>query len=777
MSSISLNIGLKALLTAQASLDTVGHNVANANTPGYSRQRLETSADRTLGIRGLRVGNGVRADVVTRTYDSFVTGRLINQRSSVERLDSILSGMGEVEALLGEPDGFGLGGLLDGMFSSMSSLATNAEDLVLRTGLTQASTHLTTQFHELSRELGQLQLDTNSKIGSFTRDVNVRANQIVQLNKEIGKIEASGADANDLRDQRDEALQGLAKQIDITYHEEASGAVRVLIGGQLLVGPTTVNQLTAVNNGASGTELFIEGGVQKVQVHAGAIGGLAQFGEGFIPGILEDFDKMAREMILEFNRRHTVGIPQSGGYDHLVGTNRVVDHDDDGDFTDELLSFAGLPFTPKDGELFVNVITKSTGELSRNKIDIDVDRMTVGGLMEAINAIPNLSSGIDSFGRLQVFSDAGFTFDFSGRLDPAPDHEGTFGSGRASITSSAEGPFALAGGETIELAGTLGNFTVSFLASDFERPGEASAAEVVAALNANPSMAPGGLRAVAVGERVAIQSVGTGASASAEIVAGSSLTELGLSPGVSNGHAAAVNVEMSGTYSGSINDRWEFRPNMDGEIGTTPGLEILVYDSRGVPVATLDVGPDYTPGNSLGVAEGLEVSFSYGHVSATDGDTFHQDVIADSDSSDILVALGVGTFFVGTDASTIELRQDLFDNPGQLALSASGAEGDNGALLDLINLQQGAVEGLDATFGDFYGDVVGGIAFEISSTQNSLDVEEFLTNNLASQRDQISGVNVDEELVSMVKFEQAYQAAAQFLQVVNSVTDELMRIL
>ncbi|MFT4540797.1 MAG: flagellar hook-associated protein FlgK [Planctomycetota bacterium] len=777
MSGISLNIGLKALLTAQSSLDTVGHNIANANTPGYSRQRLEISADRTLGIRGMRVGNGVRAQNITRTFDSFITKRLIHQQSSTQQLDNALRGMGEVEALLGEPDGFGLGGLLDEMFSSMSALSTNAEDLVLRTGLTQAATHMTTQFHELSREVGQLKLDTGSKIEAFANDINVRAREIVELNKEITSIEASGASANDLRDQRDEALQGLAKQIDITFHENGNGAVRVLVGGQLLVGPTNVNELTTTQNSAGGVELVFEGGSQAVQVHAGAIGGLKQFGEDFIPGILEDFDRMAREMILEFNRAHTVGIPQSGGYDQLIGTNRVADSDMDGEFTDELLSFAGLPFTPQDGELFVNVISKATDEMTRTKIDLDVDRMTVGDLMDAINEIPNLSGGVDSFGRVQVFSDAGHTFDFSSRLDENPNHVATFGSGRASITGSEEGPFALSGGETIEVSGTLGNFTIAFAASDFERPGEATAGEVAAAINANASMAPSGLRAVVVADRVALQSAGTGTSATAAVVSGTSLSALGLSAQVSNGHDTEIGVEMAGTYSGDINDRWEFRPNMDGEIGTTAGLEIEVINSRGVPVATLDVGADYTPGNSINVADGLEASFSFGNVSATDGDFFTQDVISDSDSSDMLVALGLGTFFVGSDAESIELREELIDDPTMLALSGTGAEGDNSALLKLITLQQGPVDGLNATFGDFYGDVIGDIAFEISSTQNSLEVEEFLTQSLSDQREQISGVNVDEELVEMVQFEQAYQAAARFLQVVNSVTDELMRLL
>ena len=77
MSSIGLGTGLRALLSAQMTLDTIGHNIANAYTPGYSRQRLEISSSRSLILRGLSIGNGVDADVIRRTADSLINKRLV----------------------------------------------------------------------------------------------------------------------------------------------------------------------------------------------------------------------------------------------------------------------------------------------------------------------------------------------------------------------------------------------------------------------------------------------------------------------------------------------------------------------------------------------------------------------------------------------------------------------------------------------------------------------------------------------------------------------------
>src|SRR5688572_1425206 len=100
--NVALNIGLRSLLTAQSALDTIGHNIANANTPGYSRQRIDISAELPLQIRGLFIGGGVRAGDVHRSVDALLNRRLLGQASIGGRLETQITGMTEVEALLGE---------------------------------------------------------------------------------------------------------------------------------------------------------------------------------------------------------------------------------------------------------------------------------------------------------------------------------------------------------------------------------------------------------------------------------------------------------------------------------------------------------------------------------------------------------------------------------------------------------------------------------------------------------------------------------------------------
>ncbi len=151
-------------------------------------------------------------------------------------------------------------------------------------------------------------------------------------------------------------------------------------------------------------------------------------------------------------------------------------------------------------------------------------------------------------------------------------------------------------------------------------------------------------------------------------------------------------------------------------------------------------------------------------------------MIADSDTSDVLVAFGLNSYLVGDDASTIDLRDDIREDPRLLAASATGAVGDGGALLDMVSVQTADVAELEGTLGEFYGTMVGSVGFDLSSAANAQEIESFLLHSLEAQREEVSGVNVDEELVKMIQYEQAYSAAAQFLQVVNQMNDEVLAL-
>ncbi len=776
MTNIGLHVGLKALLTAQSALDTVGHNISNANTPGYSRQSLSLSAARPLQLRGLVIGNGVAADGIHRTVDDLLGRRIVSQIASLQKLDAALSGMTRVEAMLGEPGGLGIGGLLDELFARFSDLSASPEDRVLRTGVAQGAETLATRFHEVSGDLAQVAQDAVLRVDASLERANTVAEKIASLNVEIAKIEASGEVANDARDERDEALRLLAEELDITYQEEETGAVRVFVDGQILVGIKTSHALSA-RPVESGVEVWIEGSTAPIHPRSGRVAGSLQLVDSFVPELAAKVDRLARGLIFESNRVHSTGIPSTGGFQRLAGSFSVQDVDGDGLLTDGLLSDTGLAFPVQDGELYVNVRNEATGAFTTTRIPIEAERTTVGDLLDALNAIPGLGAALDARGRFQIVADGGSTFDFGRRLNGVPDAIGSFGGARASLGTTGAEPFGLATGDTLTLQGPLGNFTITFDATDFADIAEASAEEVVAVINADPNVAANGMVASIVGDRVVVQTLGEGASESFQVVGGTALGAFGWTAGqLVSGQDTAVSVTIGGAYGGSSNQRFTFTALADGQIGTTSSLQVEVRDEAGALVATLEVGQGYVPGTELDLGDGVRVSFGAGSISATDNDVFSLHHLGDSDTSDVLVALGLNSFFDGTDASSIRLRADLARDPMGLATSGTGASGDNRTVLDLVSMQHSEVESLGTTLGGFYGDVVGELGFEVGSTSSALEVDRYLVDDLEARRQQTSGVNVDEELVPMMEFEQAFGAAAQYIQVVNSLSEELLAL-
>lgn len=776
MAGIGLHIGLRGLLAAQSALETVGHNVANAGTEGYSRQRLHLTAARALERNGLRFGAGVDASVVRRMTDQLLTRRIVTQTSVVGKLDALLAGMSGVEAVLGEPNGLGVGALVDELLARMSDLSTSPEDAALRTGVAQSAADVTAQLRRMAGELTDLQRSAAEGVALAVTQVNALAGEIAGLNREIAKEEAAGVPANDLRDARDLAVTRLAKQIDVTAHETQSGAVQVQVAGQLLVGPTQARALR-VEAGEGGVELFVKGGTKPVDVTGGEIGALLRLSREFAPDLRAEIDLFAHGMILQLNRAHSTGVPASGGFRSLIGTFSIEDRDGDGDRTDELLSAAGLPFDVQSGELFVHVQNAASGLVETRRIAIDADRTTVGDLLATLQDAGHLSASLDSLGRVRIAADAGHTFDFSRRLDRQPALAGTFGGRRASYGSALAGPFDLAAGSTLVLQGPSSSFTVTFDPADFENLSAATAHEVAAAIDAHPGMAANMLRATVEGGRLFLQTMGEGAGQSFSIQGGTALGALGLGAATVTGQDLAVGVTVHGAYGGDRNQELFFRALSDGTVGTTDGLQVEVRDAEGRIVATLDVGAGYVPGSELAVADGIGVSFTYGDVSATDRDAFAVELLADSDTSDVLVALGLNSFYVGSDAESIGLRPDIESDPSRLATSFDGAPGDNGALLAMMQAPHLDVPALGGTPQAFYADLVGQVGFEIGSTESALEVEQLLMTSLEERRAQVSGVNIDEELVDMIQFEQAFAAASQFIQVVNSIHEEVLNLI
>ena len=769
--------GLRALQAARYGMQTAGNNVANANTAGYTRQRVELSAAYPAANGMLQLGTGVDGRGITRLVDEGIERRLQLQMGMVGAAEVDLARLRGIESILGDTEG-GLSGSLNDLFGALDQLRTDPANRSLRGGLVQAGMALGQEFRTVAARMGDLTGTTFDEVRGLVRVVNDRAGAIAALNQQIIAVEATGATANDLRDARAQQLKEIGKLVDVRALERDNGSLDLLVGGHQLVAGDRTTALAVGKGGDGGTKLLVGKTDAGANLKGGRIGALLAQELTGVPGLTSRVDELARNTILEWNRLHTTGMPGSGPFRSLTSAYGAQDNDGDGQRGDELLAQAGLPFDVVKGDLYVSVTNDATGAFERTRIAVDPATMTLDDLAAALDGIDNLTASVDPTGRLRISAANGYGFDFSSRLDATPDARGTMGGTQPVLGSSVAGPYDLADAafpmQFVVNSGTTGG-TVSTLVTlnvgDFRDVGNATAAELATAINRQ--LDPNGA-AHDVGGRLVLQGAQAGNSAVLSLAAvgpGNALAELGLPTATANGRAYAMDVAIGGAYTGSTNRQFTFVPEGDGTIGMTQDLRMQVFDETGNLVTTLDVGYGYEPGEPIAVADGITVSFGAGVVSATQGQAFAVDALADSDTTDALVALGLNSFFLGSSAA------DITVNPERLAAGISAAASDAGNLARLASLRQVDLDALDGTsIEDFWSNLVGDVGFDVAAAQTTLGSQESLLAQLQAERESISGVNIDEEMVDMMRFQQSYEAAARFLSVAQEMTDTLINL-
>jgi flagellar hook-associated protein 1 FlgK len=231
-----------------------------------------------------------------------------------------------------------------------------------------------------------------------------------------------------------------------------------------------------------------------------------------------------------------------------------------------------------------------------------------------------------------------------------------------------------------------------------------------------------------------------------------------------------------GRYSGTANDTYTFEIAGNGTVGVTPNLALNVRDGSGALLKTLTIGEGYEPGSDLETINGVVVRLSAGSVNV--GETFEARVVAQPDTAGILTALGINTLFAGRDASSITVRQDLVENPALLASALTDQKGDASNLRRLAGLRdKQLLSSGTQTFREFYAAVVGDVGSRVQDLDQQQTAKQALGANLQAQRQAVSGVDPNEELVHMLTFQRAFQMSAQFLSTVNQTLEELVNIL
>lgn len=325
-----LSIGAGALLSQQRGVNVTGNNIANVNTPGYSRQRvgMETHVPAPSPVG--TIGFGVRTTSVERIYDRFIGLQLNQESANLGRWEAQKGTLDRVEVVFDETAGYGLNQALSAFWSGWQDVAMNPPGRVERAVLAGAGQNLADTIRRQYADLERIRSDTDASLGLGVQEINRLTAAIADLNEKIARIEAGGTEtANDYRDRRDLALKELSALIDIRSFEDSAGRAVVSVGsGRTLVESGNHYELGLQTNPATGrAELMwpdTGGGWMDIsgEVRAGKVGGWLEARDVRIADYMVRLDELAQNLISRVNTLHAAGTGAGGttGVDFFSGS-------------------------------------------------------------------------------------------------------------------------------------------------------------------------------------------------------------------------------------------------------------------------------------------------------------------------------------------------------------------------------------------------------------------------------------------------------------------------
>lgn len=326
-----LNTVFLGMAAQQVALNTVGQNVANASTDGYSRQSADlvtTNSQTGYGQNSTyQVGTGVTVASITRARNSFLDQQYWAENSTLSYNNSVQSSLSTVENSFGDPSDTGVQSVLDQFYQGWQTLSTNASDEATRTDVREDGVAVVNSIQTSATQLKNLASTINSNVDSDVNTINQTVSQIDSLNKQILSVESSGTDqANDLRDKRDLLVDNLSSIADTQVNQDASGNYIVRVGDATLVDGKGCQQLavkktTDPDYGYEVDNVVVAGGAQQaVTFSNGEMKGLLDSRDSTqsgVKGYLNNLSSMSQFFLQDFN-----AVSRSGyGTDNSTGNN------------------------------------------------------------------------------------------------------------------------------------------------------------------------------------------------------------------------------------------------------------------------------------------------------------------------------------------------------------------------------------------------------------------------------------------------------------------------
>lgn len=418
----ALNIGSSALAVSQTQIQTTGNNIANANTPGYTRQVAGQTALPTQQIHtGIFVGTGVDLTGIQRQIDQALESRLRGAASDGSAADSTQQWLGRVESTFNALSGNDLSTQLSTFFNSWSNLANTPQNAGLRQVVLSNGDTVAKTFQSLRGQLVNLAGDSGSQFKALAGQANDLAQRVADLNAQIVITEGgTGGTSGTLRDQRDQTLRQLAQLVDVQTVEQPNGSVNVYVGSEPLVTNAqnrgiAVKQTTVDGLPAASAVFKADGGT--LNITSGQLSSLTSV-QRQVGDTVAKLDSQANALIFQLNKIHASGQGLQGA-GTFTATSAV---------TDPTVALnnpkSGLKFAANNGSFVVHVKQTATGLVSSTLVQVDLSGQptdtTLNSLKASLAGINGVNATIAS-GKLSIAAaspgvEISFSQDGSGAL-------------------------------------------------------------------------------------------------------------------------------------------------------------------------------------------------------------------------------------------------------------------------------------------------------------------------------------------------------------------------
>ena len=309
----SLFIGMQALEATQGALNAASNNIANANTPGYTREVPQFTEGAENLVDGQVVGGGVSLSGLQSIRDELLNNQIAQQTSAQSSLDAQSSSLQNIQTFF-TSNGEDIGSALSAFSSALNQLSASPSSGSAQQAVLSAGQNLAQAFNTAANGLTSAQSAADGQVTETVSQINTLTQQIAQLNSQVGQLTAQGQDGGTVEDQRDQLVQQLSQLTGVQVSQNSNGEDTITTGNgsPLVVG----NQSFALQTttGTNGFQQVIDSSGNNItsQIQGGTLGGAIQTRDTTIPGFLSTLNSLASQLGTAVNNAQTGGFDSTG---------------------------------------------------------------------------------------------------------------------------------------------------------------------------------------------------------------------------------------------------------------------------------------------------------------------------------------------------------------------------------------------------------------------------------------------------------------------------------